>query len=43
MFLVKQNSKDLINKYNKEDREKLFILKPLYQSAIIVVRQGPFS
>ena len=31
---------EVINKYKKEDREKLFILKPLYQRAIIVAA-GP--
>ena len=31
-----------INRYNQEDREKLFILKPLYQRAIIVAA-GPFA
>ena len=33
---------DLINKYNKQDREKLFILKPLYQRSIIVAA-GPIA
>ena len=27
---------EIINKYNHEDKEKLFILKPLYQRSIIV-------
>ena len=31
-----------INKYSEEDREKLFILKPLYQRAIIVAA-GPLA
>jgi len=34
--------KDLINSYSKEDRKKLFILKPLYQRAIIVAA-GPLA
>ena len=33
---------ELINKYKEEDREKLFILKPLYQRSIIVAA-GPFA
>jgi len=33
---------EVINKYNQEDREKLFILKPLHQRAIIVAA-GPFA
>ena len=33
---------ELINKYSEEDRKKLFILKPLYQRAIIVVA-GPLA
>ena len=33
---------ELINKYNKEDREKLFILKPLIQRSIIVAA-GPLA
>ena len=33
---------ELINKYKEEDRKKLFILKPLYQRAIIVAA-GPFA
>ena len=33
---------DLINEYNKEDQEKLFILKPLYQRAIVVAA-GPLA
>ena len=33
---------ELINKYNEEDRKKLFILKPLYQRALIVVA-GPLA
>ncbi len=32
----------IINQYSKEDRNKLFILKPLYQRAIIVVA-GPLA
>tara|TARA_B110000438_G_scaffold212197_1_gene204306 strand:- start:142 stop:1251 length:1110 start_codon:yes stop_codon:yes gene_type:complete len=32
----------IINKYNKEDQEKLFVLKPLYQRALIVVA-GPLA
>ena len=33
---------EVINKYSKEDRNKLFILKPLYQRSIIVVA-GPLA
>jgi len=33
---------EIINKYNKEDREKLFILKPLYQRSLIVAA-GPIA
>ena len=33
---------ELINKYSTEDRNKLFILKPLYQRAIIVAA-GPIA
>tara|TARA_B100000029_G_scaffold455782_1_gene483306 strand:- start:885 stop:2003 length:1119 start_codon:yes stop_codon:yes gene_type:complete len=33
---------EVINKYNEEDRNKLFILKPLYQRSIIVAA-GPFA
>ena len=36
------DQKELINKYNKEEREKLFILKPLYQRSIIVAA-GPIA
>ena len=32
----------LIEKYNEEDRKKLFVLKPLYQRALIVAG-GPFA
>jgi len=32
----------IINKYSKEEQEKLFILKPLYQRALIVAA-GPFA
>ena len=32
----------VINKYNKEDQEKLFVLKPLYQRALIVAA-GPLA
>ncbi len=32
----------IINKYSKEDQEKLFVLKPLYQRALIVAA-GPFA
>ena len=34
--------KEIINKYNKEDQNKLFILKPLYQRSIIVAA-GPLA
>ncbi len=33
---------ELINKYNEDDRNKLFILKPLYQRSIIVAA-GPLA
>ncbi len=33
---------ELINKYSEEDRKKLFILKPLYQRALIVAA-GPLA
>ena len=33
---------ELINKYSEKDREKLFILKPIYQRSIIVAA-GPFA
>ena len=33
---------ELINQYNEKDREKLFILKPLYQRSIIVAA-GPLA
>ena len=33
---------EIINKYNEEDRKKLFILKPLYQRSIIVAA-GPLA
>jgi regulator of sigma E protease len=32
----------IINRYNKEDQEKLFVLKPLYQRALIVAA-GPLA
>ena len=34
--------KNIINKYKEEDKEKLFILKPLYQRALIVAA-GPLA
>jgi len=34
--------KEIINKYNEEDRKKLFILKPLYQRSLIVFA-GPLA
>ena len=33
---------ELLKKYNKEDQEKLFVVKPLYQRSIIVAA-GPFA
>jgi len=33
---------EVINKYNEEDRNKLFILKPLYQRSLIVAA-GPLA
>ena len=32
----------MLDKYNEEERQKLFVLKPLYQRAIIVAA-GPFA
>ena len=32
----------ILKKYNKEDQEKLFVTKPLYQRSIIVAA-GPFA
>ena len=32
----------ILNKYNKDDQKKLFVLKPLYQRALIVAA-GPFA
>jgi len=32
----------IINKYNKSDQEKLFVLKPLYQR-VLIVAAGPFA
>ena len=34
--------KEIINKYSEEDRQKLFILKPLYQRSLIVAA-GPLA
>ena len=36
------DQEELLKKYNQEEREKLFILKPLYQRAIIVAA-GPIA
>ncbi len=36
------DQKKIIEKYNKEDQDKLFVLKPLYQRALIVAA-GPFA
>ena len=36
------DQKKIINKYSHEDQKKLFVLKPLYQRAIIVAA-GPFA
>ena len=36
------DQKKIIEKYNKEDREKLFVLKPLYQRVLIVFG-GPLA
>jgi len=33
---------ELLREYNKEDREKLFVVKPLYQRSLIVAA-GPFA
>jgi len=37
-----QEQKKIIDKYSEEDREKLFILKPLYQRSLIVAA-GPLA
>ena len=42
MYLVKPNNKKLLDKYSEEDRNKLFILKPLYQRSLIVAA-GPLA
>jgi len=42
MFIVKLTTKKLLMKYSKEDQEKLFVLKPLYQRALIVLG-GPLA
>ena len=34
--------KEIINKYSEEDRQKLFILKPIYQRSLIVAA-GPLA
>ena len=39
---IQSEQLELINKYKPEDREKLFILKPLYQRALIVAA-GPIA
>ena len=36
------DQEELINKYNEKEREKLFVLKPLYQRSIIVAA-GPIA
>tara|TARA_A100000164_G_C21898335_1_gene769153 strand:- start:802 stop:1911 length:1110 start_codon:yes stop_codon:yes gene_type:complete len=36
------DQKKILDKYSKEDQKKLFVLKPLYQRAIIVAA-GPFA
>jgi regulator of sigma E protease len=36
------DQKKIINQYNKEDQKKLFVLKPLYQRALIVLA-GPLA
>ena len=36
------DQEELIKKYNEKDRQKLFVLKPLYQRAIIVAA-GPIA
>ena len=33
---------ELLKKYSKEDREKLFVVKPIYQRSLIVAA-GPFA
>jgi len=42
MFIVKLTMKKIIKEYSKEDQDKLFVLKPLYQRALIVFG-GPLA
>ena len=42
MFFLKLIKKELFKKYSEEDREKLFVLKPLYQRVLIVFG-GPLA
>ena len=42
MFFLKLIKKKLLKKYSEEDREKLFVLKPLYQRVLIVFG-GPLA
>ena len=42
MFIVQADNEKIIKEYSKEDQEKLFVLKPLYQRALIVFG-GPLA
>jgi regulator of sigma E protease len=42
MFFHKQIHEKILKQYNKEDQEKLFVIKPLYQRALIVFG-GPLA
>ena len=42
MYLAKSEQQEVIDKYSEEDRNKLFILKPLYQRSLIVAA-GPLA
>ena len=41
-YSTNELKKDVINNYSNEDRNKLFILKPLYQRSLIVAA-GPLA
>ena len=42
MFFSQSDQIEVLKKYNKEEQKKLFILKPLYQRALIVAA-GPIA
>ena len=42
MYFLKQDQEELLEKYSKEDQEKLFVTKPLYQRSLIVFG-GPLA